>query len=737
MSESCLLNCRGRYALILGTAAATMSLVLPVSAQESDGKGNQEFMLSEINVTAAREGGALDTLSRNVTVISREQIQQQQGTANSLAEILAKTVPGMAPSSQTQTNYNQTLRGRGVLVLIDGVPMNTNRNVSRDLFNISPENIESIEVVHGGSAAYGGGAAGGVIHINTLQGRDGERAYETTVGVSSSLSQLDGDALGGRLSQNVSGRTGAVDYLFSASGEQTQGFFDAEGDRIPPEPSQGDLSDTRTLDFLGKLGYEFGDQRVQFTASYKDSEQDTDYISDPAVNDAEPGEEKARALKGLELDEQTANENLVLNLDYSKQNLLGSTLRSQVYFRDYYSNFFPFDARTLPNGEPNTKWNAVAQTYQNTEVYGGRLTFDTPITPLESLGASLLWGADVNREKTEGPARIYDGDAYDESGGRRFVQIDERTFMPELTTDSLGIFGQLELLPADWLILRGGVRHDWAEASFDGFTTMGEGNEIDGGRIDYSETTLNAGAVFLPSDAVELYANYSQSFELPDIGLQLRVAPEDFNVEDSNLNSRITDNYEIGVRGRWNGLSTSLAAFYSESDLGRVVIEDFSFVQQRTPEEIYGVELAADYAFSRSVKVGGSATWLEGKQEDPDTGEKTALNGYRIPPVQLTSYLEYSPYNWWDLRLQALYSGNRDEAFKDDVGFGGRKVESYTVVDLFNRFDVGPGTLRVGVENLLNEQYHTVFGQLLRNGQNSSHLAARGATARVDYTVNW
>lgn len=688
--------------------------------------------LAPVTVTATRLGGALDTLSRNVTIISREDIDTQRETAATTADILSKLVPGMAPSSQTLTNFGQTLRGRDVLVLVDGVPLNTGRNVSRDLFNITPSSIENIEVIHGGSAAYGGGAAGGIIHINTLKGEAGPPTFETTLGGSSSLTRLDEEALSGRVVQRLSGKQGAVDYLLSVSGEQTQGFFDAEGDRIPPEPSQGDLSDTGTLDILGKLGYEFGDQRLQVMTSYLHAEQDTDFISDPAVNAFPPGEVKARALEGLQLDDQTGRENLILNLDYSKQNLFGSTLRAQTYYRDYHTRFFPFD------GRPFGGWNALAQTFLESETYGGRLTVDTPLDDIAPVDAKLLWGVDVNHEKTAQPATIFDGDAFDSSGGTAFVVTDsERTFVPETTIKSYGLFGQLELYPADWLTLRGGVRQEWVDVSFPGFTTLGQGNDIDGGEIDYSEATFNAGAVITPIDAIDVYANFAQSFELPDIGLQLRFAPADFDASDSSLNPRITDNYEIGVRGSWHNFSASVAGFYSESDQGRLLIENFSLVQERTREQIYGVEASADYDVNDRLGVGGTFTWLKGERADPDGNGDVALNGFRIPPIKLTGYVEYSPFAWWDLRVQALYSGDRDDAFDDGVGFGGREVENFTVVDLYSAFDVGYGTLEVGVENLLNNQYHTVFGQLLRNGRNVSHVAARGATARVAYTVKW
>lgn len=688
--------------------------------------------LGPVTITATREGGALDTLSRNVTVISRQDIEQQQETAHSVADLLTKFVPGMAPSSQTLTNSSQTLRGRSVLVLIDGVPMTTNRNISRDLFNISASNIESIEVVNGGSSVYGGGAAGGVIHINTLKPKDGEMSFETTVAGTSSLTHLDPDALGARLEQRASGKVGKVDYVLSFSGEQTQGFYDADGDRIAPEPSQGDLADTGTYDMLAKVGYDLEDQRFQATFSYLNANQDTNYASDPAVTGFATGSVKARALSGLSLEDQTANENLLLNFDYSKKDLLGSEVQAQAYYRNYHSRFSPFDGRNF------SAWNALAQTYLNSETFGGRLTVDTPVLLVEGLDAKLLWGIDVNHEKTEQPADTYDGGIFDASGGTIFVkQGIGRTFVPMITTKTYGVFGQAEVYPLDNVILRGGVRHEWVDVSYPSYTTLGQGNAINSGELSYAETTFNAGAVYSPIDAIDIYANYSQSFELPDIGLQLRSAPSGFSASNADLAPRITDNYEVGVRGKWRGLNAGLAAFVSRSDLGRVTIENFSLVQQRTPERIYGIEAQAAYRFNDRLNVGGTLAWLKGEQRVTGSEDSQALNGFRIPPMKITSYVDYRPFDWWQVRLQAMFSGERDDATDDGVSFGGRKVEDYTVVDLYSAFDVGRGTLKVGLENLLNNQYYTVFGQLLRNSANTSHLAARGLTLRVAYSMEW
>lgn len=62
-------------------------------------------------------------------------------------------------------------------------------------------------------------------------------------------------------------------------------------------------------------------------------------------------------------------------------------------------------------------------------------------------------------------------------------------------------------------------------------------------------------------------------------------------------------------------------------------------------------------------------------------------------------------------------------------------MEAYTVVDALSRVDLGPGTLNVGVENLLNEQYFPVVSQLEAAYGNFYRAAARGATLSLGYSV--
>lgn len=59
------------------------------------------------------------------------------------------------------------VRGRPLVVLVDGVRLNSSRTDSRQLDSIDPFNIDRIEVISGATSLYGCGSTGGLINIVT------------------------------------------------------------------------------------------------------------------------------------------------------------------------------------------------------------------------------------------------------------------------------------------------------------------------------------------------------------------------------------------------------------------------------------------------------------------------------------------------------------------------------------------------------------------------------------------
>jgi iron complex outermembrane receptor protein len=131
--------------------------------------------LTQQVVTATRSPVSIAAVPGAVTVLTRGQIEAQTKTVPRLGPALAQLVPGLGAATENLSNFGQNIRGRAILVLIDGVPQSTARNVSRDFVNIDPAMVDRVEVVRGATSVYGNGATGGVINIITRRGdADGE-----------------------------------------------------------------------------------------------------------------------------------------------------------------------------------------------------------------------------------------------------------------------------------------------------------------------------------------------------------------------------------------------------------------------------------------------------------------------------------------------------------------------------------------------------------------------------------
>ncbi len=368
--------------------------VFAASASEYIETENEPGALPTITISASR-ADELSTSGKQVTKLNEKQIENlRNGSSGNIATVLAKSVPSLSDSSRTMTDYGQTLRGRNALILVDGVPMNLTRDTARGLSAIAPESIANIEVIRGSNAIYGSGAAGGIISITT-KAAGGEPTAKTVVGLQTSLTNFRSDALSGDIHQYFTGNFNQFDYAFDYGYQRIGSPYDASGNRVAPEPAQGDLFDANTYSIGGKIGYHIDDnQYIQLAANYYNAEQDSDYASDPSTKKFPAGTVPAKAITGLKLKNQNKNENQIYNLTYNHKDLFGQKVDAQIYYRDFFTRFSPFDARSNAN-----RGKQVDQIYQENNVLGSRLTVTTP---LDFLGdTSLVWGGDFSREKVK------------------------------------------------------------------------------------------------------------------------------------------------------------------------------------------------------------------------------------------------------------------------------------------------------------------------------------------------
>ena len=182
--------------------------------EESHKSGKQDETLvtgveediEEIIVTATRTETPVSQLPDSVSIVSRAQIDQQKATT--IFEAL-RSVPGLniQKSGSIGRQTEMTIRGSStsqVLVMIDGVQVNSPTTGTFNFANLTTDNIEKIEVVRGAqSTLYGSDAMGGVINIVTKKGKGKpkfgirsefgtpERTYNESISSSGSIKKFN------------------------------------------------------------------------------------------------------------------------------------------------------------------------------------------------------------------------------------------------------------------------------------------------------------------------------------------------------------------------------------------------------------------------------------------------------------------------------------------------------------------------------------------------------------------
>lgn len=676
--------------------------------------------LDEIIITSNRRVETLDEVPSSVSVLSTRQIKTLSLTSNSVADIMNE-VPGLALSTSQTSNTGQTLRGRNMLVLIDGIPQSTPlRNGSRDINTIDPNVLERIEVIKGATAIYGNGADGGIINYITKKPHS-YKGFESTTELSSGISLVDSDhSLGSKLSQTFSGQTGNLGYVANGSFQQTGVFRDAKGEIV--SPSYG-LGETDQYNLFGKLNYQINlDHSLQIMYNYFSSNQDTDYINQPGVYGIRPAIGVIGEDPGVD---QGNRYNHNGQLIYNVYNLVGKTdFNLNLYFQDFQTvyGFSPF----FYNEETGYEGG---QSMIESDKKGARVNFKTPYSLGKEFSGDILYGVDILNDVTS-----------------QYL-VDGRLWVPEVDMKNFAPYAQLKSLYKDF-VLKAGIRFENINIDIPDYRTIyivpnggtPQGNvAVEGGELKYNATTFNAGLRYNRWVQFKPFISFSQSFSIADLGRTLRSATES-TVGTISSEAVIANNYEAGFNTYLGRTSISGAYFLSTSELGATYREVNGIFQiARQPERVYGFELAVDTELSERTKAGSSLSWTEGKLDSEDNGNyDTWMNGDRIPPLKMVTYIEYNAFDKLNVRLAHIYSGirNRFEPKQDgSYTYGQGPVESINLFNLTASYKMTKETsLGLGIENLFNENYYLPISQWDARPQN--YIKGNGARLSLSLRVN-
>lgn len=700
----------GVSGLALATAMGTSVLAQDASQSENT------TVLAPLVVTGNRIPQQISQTARTIHVVETAEIEAEARSGKTIQQILGEKIPGFDPASEgARTSYGQNLRGRTALVLIDGVSLNSARSLSRQFDSIDPFNIARIEVLSGASAIYGGNATGGVINIITKKGKDAaEGAHaEVTAGVGSGFAgsrDFDRNAAG---AATYNGEN--WDARFSVSGNQSGAFYDGDGTMLVPDITQTSTAFNKRVDVMGSAGFQIDDnRRLELSGQFFDSAQDSPYglYLGPSFGGLRnPSLLETRA--GYESDFNPKTRRTMFNATYTDDDVLGQQLLLQGSFRSEKLQFNPFPATT-----PTFYFGGSSQ---NTDYYSIKAAMIAE--PVD--GLKVTYGIDADRDSFNASQNIFNIATATRTGGMDFDTIGITGLYPDIDVSTVAGFIQASYEATDRLTVNGGVRYQYVKTEVSDFVGAAQqvgiingaatsADTIPGGEISYDAALFNLGASYALTNTQQVYANFSQGFELPDpakyygVG-NYRVAGgryellSSMNVADSALQAIKTNSFEVGYRFNDDTYSFETAAYYSLSDrsiaLNRSTLAITVLNQDR---RVYGLEASGSVKLDHGFDVGASGHWVK-------TEVKTA-NGWAKESVGTASVSKLGGYiGWTHDNLNLKFAGQHVFTLEDASN---KEIDGYTLFDLTGayRFDEQNTTLRFGVLNLFDKDYTTVWG---------------------------
>ncbi|WP_432452613.1 TonB-dependent receptor [Agarivorans sp. QJM3NY_29] len=709
--------------------------------------------LDTMVVTASRTDTAIADVAATMWVIDQQQIERQVNAGADLKTALGRLIPSFDFGGEGRTNYGQNLRGRSALVMIDGVSLNSTRAISRQLDSIDPFNIAHVEVLSGATAIYGAGAAGGIINIITKKASVGPAEVALNLAGSSGFNNSDDQNK--KLALSVAGGSEKLRGRLSAAYQDSGAAYDANGQMILPDITQTDLQFNQSIDIMGNLEFEPDNQQLlSLSAQYYNSEQDSDYGTylGPNLAGIFGRPDLISVQQGLSLEEQPSTERVMVNGQYQHHNILGQTLMAQLFYRSESMQFFPFPSIYRVTGSPlaGNSYPIYGASLQETDVLGGKLVLVKDFDQVQ-----LTYGIDAESESFSAKQRIYDANTALASGGLNFKQTQNLQRYPDIDTLNIAAFSQAKWeVNNDWS-LSGGFRYQHIEHEVGDIvgllqqhlSAIGMYNDPDvikGGKSDYNELLFNLSAIYKIDHQQQIWANFSQGFNLPDPAKYYGNGNYDgtygdgpnlissINVADNRLSGVKTNAFELGWRKTSSNYDLQVASYYSISDKTTSYNKStLAVVVNDDQRRIYGIEGQANYYFDNNFYTGLQAHLI--KSETESNGAWNKLAAEEASPSNGSLNLGYDNQAYGaELQWQTLAD------YSDDQG---SELHGYSLANLNGYYALPLGQVNFGIQNLFNKDYETLWSQraqILYSSLSASELftyKGKGTTFSVSYNA--
>jgi iron complex outermembrane recepter protein len=674
-----------------------------------------ELASRDIVITGARTRLPATALPLTYDVLGGEDFREQVAVWGSVIDAVSARMPAFSPTREKLSGAGETLRGRSPLFAINGVPQSTPiRDGSRDGYTMDPFFVDRVEVIYGSNALQGIGATGGVVNQVTVAAPAADGWAFRGLAQGTGQKGFGKDA-GGKTAALAGWRGGAFDLTGGLAVERRGAFLDGRGNRIGVDGTQGEIQDSDSWSAFGRFGYQLsGTGRVELVANRFELQGNGHYVLVPGNRAAGI---PATSRRGETPGEPTSNRAELLSLSFTEGDLLGGALNAEAFFsrtRDIFGGgtFDTFqDAAIAPKG------TLFDQSVNRSRKIGGKLSYERTAPGLDDL--TLTGGLDILFDRTA-----------------QGLLLTGRTWVPQTDFRSVAPFvqGNLKLLDGK-LRLAGGARYESVQLDVPDFTTLAfyGSRQVSGGKPRFERALVNGGAIVEPLHGLRAYASYAEGYTIPDVGRILRGITQSGVDVDNFLDLRpvVSNNRELGVEWRRGSLSASASHWWSNSELGSLLVRVGDFFEvQRRPIALRGVDLSLDWRTPlEGLSVGGAYAHTKGRTDTNNDGEMDSdLDGANISPDRLNVHAGYAA-GAFDARLAMR------RYFDREFGGAGKDFAGYTLFDLGLGYRIGKQRLSLSVQNLTDKYYISYYSQTV--GTNDTYFAGRGRTVTLGVTSDF
>ncbi len=697
-----------------------------------------ETPIEEIVVVAHKDGRSVRDIAANVTVITRNDINDNLATT--VADVFRYT-PGVdyEASGTRFANEGINIRGIGgnrVAILVDGVPMSDQfdvgsfSNATRDFVNAGF--VQRVEVLHGpASAIYGSSAIGGVVAMRTPDPVDLMGRNRTGGDVLATWRGADGSVHGTGMFAFGNESNG---LLLGGSVRDGQEFESAAADEA------FDFRDYRRRAALVKFVSDTpGGRTWRLAYIHQDSSVQSDLNS-------MLGSGRFRSTTALQGDDRYQMD--LFNTEYEFGAPEGWIDSGVV--RAYYEIATVEQTTLDERGNARTPVS-IDRYFEFDQNIGGIELNLQKVVQGESILHRLGFGVEYRNRRTE---EVRDGLSTNLNDGSQTNVLLGEVFplrdFPISDSEEWGAYIEDSMSIGDWTVIAAlrGDRYDLnpqVDALYAEDYPFAE-------PVSLSESDLSPklGLIYRLADSSDIYLQYSHGFRAPpyaDANISLEIPFFNYRaIPNPDLKSETSDGIELGIR--WQGLNSNLrfAAFrtnyqdFIESKVrvgtdpvsGRILFQS----QNLSEATIEGLEAGGAYAFGGaldSFSVDGSLYIARGENKETGAGLNSVGPGQAVVGAA---------WNAADGRRQLRLQTTLTERWSalDESGGELFKPPGYAVFDLYFTQHIGNNLIvRAGLLNLTDRTYwnwSNVRG-LSPDDPMIPYLAQPGRSASISLNMNW